>query len=70
MNTCVCVFTREEAVDPHTMCLFSVNGERQTMEVYSVVLFVTPYIQQVPPDLLVLGDRQTGKCLCHVTIYC
>lgn len=70
MNTCMCVFTREEAVDPHTMCLFSVNGERQTMEEYSMVLFVIPYIQQVPSDSLVLGDHQTGKRLRHVTIYC
>lgn len=64
------MFTRKEAVDPHTMCLFSVNGERQAMEEYSVVLFITPYIQQVPSDLLVLGDHQTGKCLRHVTVYC
>ncbi len=67
---CVCVITREEVVDPHTVFLFSVNSERQTMELHSVVLSVTSYIQQVPSDWLVLGDQQTRKCLCHVTIYC
>lgn len=65
----VCEFTREEVVDPHTVFLFSVNSERQTMEVYSVVLSVTSYIQQVPPDELVLGDQQTRKCLRHIAIY-
>lgn len=65
----MCVFTREEVVHAHTVFLFSVNGERQTMEVHSVVLSVASYIQQVPPHLLVLGNQQTRKCLCHVTIY-
>lgn len=66
----VCVFTREEVVDPHSVFLFSLNSERQTMEVHSVVLSVASYIQQVPPDLLVLGDQQTRKCLGHISIYC
>lgn len=65
----VCVFTREEVVDPHTVFLFSVNCERQTMELHSVVLSVTSYIQQVPPDWMVLFNHQTRKCLRHVTIY-
>lgn len=65
----MCLFTREEVVDPHTVFLFSVNGERQTMEVHSVVLSVTSHIHQVPPHSLVLGDQQTRKCLCHITIY-
>ncbi len=66
----MCAFTREEVVDTHTVFLFSVNSERQTMEVYSVVFSVTSYIQQVPPNSLVLGDQQTRECLRHVTIYC
>lgn len=66
----VCVFTREEVVDSHTVFLFSVNSEGQTVEVYSVVLSVTSHIQQMPPDLLVPGDQQTRKRLCHITIYC
>lgn len=64
-----CVFTREEVVDPHAVFLFGVNSERQTMEVHSVVLSVTSYIQQVPPDSLVLAHQQTRKCLRHITIY-
>lgn len=66
----VCVFTREEVVDAHTVFRLSVNSEGQTMEVHSVVLSVTAYVQQVPPDELVLSDQQTRKCLRHITVYC
>ena len=67
---CVCRFTREEVVDPHTVLRLSVNSEWQTMEVHSVVLSVTSYVQQVPPDELVLGNQQTRKSLRHITVYC
>lgn len=40
------------------------------MEVYSIVLYITAHIQQVPPDSLVLGNHETRKCFCHITIYC
>lgn len=66
----MCVFTREEVVDTHAMIFFSLNSERQTMEVDGMVLSVIAHIQQVPSDPLVLGEQQTRKCLCHVTIYC
>lgn len=65
----VCVFTRIEVVHPHAMLLLLVNAEGQTVEVGGVILPVAPDIQQVPPDLLVLGNHQTRKCLCHVAVY-
>lgn len=70
MPICVCVLTREEIVHPHTVFRFSVDSKGQTMEVYSMVLFVISYIQQVPSDLLVLGDQQTRERLRYITIYC
>lgn len=65
-----CVFTWKEVVDAHTVLLLSMNSERQTMEVHSVQLSVASYVQKVPPDRLVLGNQQTRKSLCHITIYC
>lgn len=38
------MFTREEVVDSHTMFLFSLNSERQTVEVYSMVFAVASHI--------------------------
>lgn len=66
----MCVFTREQVVDPHAVFLFRVNSERQTMKVHSVVLSVTSHIQEVPPDELVLANQKTRKCFRHISIYC
>lgn len=65
-----CVYTWKEVEHSHTVFLLSVNSERQTMEVHSVVLFVTSNIQKVPPHWLVLSNYQTWKSLCHVPVYC
>lgn len=44
------ILTREEVVHSHAVFLSSVNGERQTVEVHSVILPTASYVQQMPSD--------------------